>query len=378
MSTITGPEGLPTDDVEGGAHSAGGRKGARRAVLLLVGLLVLGLLALFGVLAAFNSKLNNNVERADLLPGQSSSSPVENPLDKVTVNEDGTITDANGTTYESQDGSPIRVPMAAGSGREQTISQPTRPASAGTSQNFLVIGSDSRGGERGRSDVMLLAHVSDDRKRVDLVHFPRDLWTQVPGYGANKLNAAYAYGGAPKLVETIQPMIGVPIDHVAMVDFEGFKAMTDAIGGVDLEGQHMDGEQALTWVRERKTLSQGDISRGQRQMVFAKAVLGQALSPDVLGNPAKLNRYLDAGTSAVTVDQDFTTAQMRSLMLEMRGLRSEGIATHSAPWSGVGMAGAQSIVVPAPEQMVKLKTALQNDSMAKYVDNVSPTQGFGR
>src|SRR5690606_8825088 len=202
-----------------------------------------------------------------------------------------------------EDGQPIDV-----SGIEVPVSVPERDPSSGDALNFLVIGTDSRdlSVERGRSDVIVLMHINDERDRVDLVHFPRDLFVPIAGTGgSSKINAAYAYGGAPLLVQTLQPLIGVPTDHAAIVDFDSFKAMTDAIGGVDVQvteagggfgvgTYHMNGEEGLRFVRERYSLSQGDISRGERQMQFVKAVMLKALSLETLTNPARLARFVDA------------------------------------------------------------------------------------
>ena len=104
--------------------------------------------------------------------------------------------------------------------------------------------------------------------------FPRDLYV-TSRQGKDKINAAFAYGGAPLLVQTVQGLVGVPVDHVAIIDFEGFKQMTDAVGGVNVyveessagsgytftKGyQQMGGTEVLAFVRERKELSEGDIS----------------------------------------------------------------------------------------------------------------------
>lgn len=348
------------------------------AVGVLAGLVVLALVAVFAVLVSANHKLDANVTREGLLPGQGQASSGDGSGDLVGTNSAGQAVDANGTTYVDAAGKPITIPKGYGPGEGVTVQQPARLASQGESMNLLVIGSDARGGEQGRSDVMILANISGDRKHVSLVHFPRDLWVQIPGRGSAKLNAAYAYGGAPLLIQTIQPMVGVPIDHAAIVNFDGFEQMTDAIGGVDLAGQHMSGAQALAWVRERKTLSQGDISRGERQMQFVKAVLLQALTPEVLLDPAALNRYLDAATSSLTVDQSFSTGDIRSLAVQMRGLKGQNVHMLSAPWLRVGWAGPQSIVVGSDEQTAVLRKALQTDSMATYEDKVSPKSGFGK
>lgn len=271
-------------------------------------------------------------------------------------------------------------------------SHPARPDSAGDALNFLIIGTDSRdpGVERGRSDVIILAHVNDDRTRVDLVHFPRDLFVPIAGTGgSSKINAAYAYGGAPLLVQTLQPLIQVPIDHVVITNFESFTSMTDAIGGVEVqvteagggfsEGTHwMDGEQGLDFVRERYSLSQGDISRGERQMQFVKGVMNKALSRETLTNPARLARFVDAATTNLTVDDDLRVSDMRDLAFAMRGVRGGDIHFWTAPWNGLEMHPvAGSIVLMVPEQMQVLARHLRTDTMESYVDTVSPQVGFG-
>ncbi|WP_195908151.1 LCP family protein [Nostocoides sp. HKS02] len=262
---------------------------------------------------------------------------------------------------------------------------PARKAAAKDAQNILFIGSDSRTTVAdGRSDVIVLMHVAADRKTVTLVHFPRDLYVSVPGHGKDKINAAFAYGGAPLLVETLQNLVGVPIDHVAVVGFEGFKRMTDAVGGVNVyveeagstseftfhKGyQMMNGEMALAFVRERHALSQGDISRGKRQEAFIKALLLKSLSRDVLANPVRLAQFVDAGTKNLTVDQAFSIGDMRSEAFGMRNLRGSDIAFVTAPFTGFGTApnGGSIDIVDEPGMRL-LGDALQNDAMSGYKD----------
>ena len=262
---------------------------------------------------------------------------------------------------------------------------PTKSPAAKDAQNFLIIGSDARTGLAGsRSDVIVLMHVASDRKTVNLIHFPRDLYVDIPGRGKDKINAAFAYGGAPLLVQTVQGLVGVPVDHVAIIDFEGFKKMTDAVGGVNVyveepssgsgytftKGyQQMGGTEALAFVRERKDLSEGDISRGRRQQAFIKALMLKSLSKDVLGNPIRLAEFVDAGTSNLTVDQDFSTGDMRSEALAMRNLRGKDIAFITAPFTGYGTSpvGGSIDILDEPG-MAALGEALQNDAMDTYED----------
>lgn len=262
---------------------------------------------------------------------------------------------------------------------------PTRSPAAKGAQNILIIGSDARAGLAGaRSDVIVIMHVADDHKTVTLVHFPRDLWVSVPGHGKDKINAAFAYGGAPLLVRTLQDLVGVPIDHVALVDFEGFKRMTDAVGGVNVYAEEssdsrgysfhkgfnqMDGAAALAFVRERKQLSEGDISRGRRQQAFIKALMLKSLSRDVLTNPVRLAQFVDAATANLTVDNGFSVADLRSEAFSMRNLRGRDISFVTAPFTGFGTSpGGASIDVVDEAGMKTLGTALQNDAMAGYQD----------
>ena len=98
--------------------------------------------------------------------------------------------------------------------------------------NFLLLGSDSRGQDRGRSDVMMLVHSDPDRAKLYLISLPRDLWVPIPGHGTDKINAAYAYGGAPLAVQTVENLLKVRIDNVALTDFTGFFRLIDDLGGV--------------------------------------------------------------------------------------------------------------------------------------------------
>ena len=261
---------------------------------------------------------------------------------------------------------------------------PAKDPAAKDAQNILLIGSDSRGSvANGRSDVIVLVHISSDRKKVYLVHFPRDMYVDVPGHGKDKINAAYAYGGPQLLVRTLQNLVDVPLDHVSVIGFEGFKAMTDAVGGVDVYAEeasnepgygtvhvgvnHLNGEAALGFVRERHQLSEGDISRGRRQQAFIKALMLKALSRENLTNPVRFAELVSAGTSNLTVDDAFSIADMRSEALAMRDVRSKDIVFITAPITGFGrspVGGSIDIVDTA--KMAQLSIGLRSDDMSSY------------
>lgn len=265
-----------------------------------------------------------------------------------------------------------------------TKGQPTltKDPAAGNAQNFLLLGTDERPGQgRQRSDVIMLVHVSSDRSTVHLIHFPRDLYVSIPGHGKDKINAAYAYGGVPLLVTTLEDLLDVPIDHVAVIGFEGFKRMTDAVGGVDVYAEeasnepsghihqgvnHVDGAQALDFVRERHQLSEGDISRGRREQAFLKALMLKSLSKQTLGNPMTFATFVDAATKNLTVDDGFSVGDIRSEALALRNLRSSDIVFITAPFSGFGTSpvGGSIDIVDVPG-MKRLSQALRTDRLSE-------------
>jgi LCP family protein required for cell wall assembly len=259
-------------------------------------------------------------------------------------------------------------------------SVPSRDPASGKAMNILLVGSDSRTAvDRGRSDVIMLIHVSSDRRHAYLVHFPRDMYVDVPGHRKDKINAAYAYGGPQLLVRTLQNLVDVPLDNVAVINFEGFKAMTDALGGVDVYAEeastersvvhvgvnHLDGDAALAFVRERYELSEGDISRGRRQQAFIRALMLEALSERTLANPARFADFVGAGARNLTVDNALSVSDMRSQALELRGLGRKDIVFLTAPITGFGTSprGA-SIDIVDEARMALLSAALRSDTMS--------------
>ena len=203
---------------------------------------------------------------------------------------------------------------------------------AGAGTNWLVVGSDSREGLSDqqvkdlhlgkvagrRTDTIILLHRPESGAPT-LVSLPRDSYVPIPGHGRNKLNAAYAFGGAPLLARTVETVTGLRIDHYAEVGFGGFVGMTDAVGGVQLcpkrnindhkSGLHvkkgcqeMDGATALAYVRARYFDPQGDLGRVKRQQEFLGAVFDEAVSPTTLLNPFRVLSLGNAATTALTID----------------------------------------------------------------------------
>ena len=269
-----------------------------------------------------------------------------------------------------------------GDTKDKTTTSEGKELVTDAGDNYLVIGSDARPGETAsRADVIQLVHVDADHDNVWIIHFPRDLYVPIPGRGEDKINAAYAYGRAPLLVQTIQDLVGVKINHVAKTDFEGFKQLTDALGGVTVDNTQpgpdypagevtLDGAQALDFVRERKQLAEGDISRGQRQQAWLKGIMRETLSPEVLLNPGRLNGVIEAGTEHTIVDEGLTGKVIRREAIGLRSVRGGDIHFITAPFSGYGTtAEGASIDILDEQGMSALSDALRTDDLASYAEN---------
>jgi LCP family protein required for cell wall assembly len=238
--------------------------------------------------------------------------------------------------------------------------------------NILLMGSDSRQGQTTkkygdpdvmtgeRSDTTILLHVSADRTFATAVSIPRDTWVMLPecdrdgetvGAFEAKFNTAFEIGGPGCTVKLVEQMSGVRIDNFAVIDFEGFKQVVDAMGGVEVclkepasdpssklelpAGTSLvNGEQALSFVRARKTLSDGsDLSRIKRQQAFLSSMIREASSTGLLLNPVKLYSTLDAATSGLTTDPGLADIDvLRDLALSMRGIAPGDIAFLTMPW----------------------------------------------
>jgi LCP family protein required for cell wall assembly len=284
--------------------------------------------------------------------------------------------------------------------------EPDRPARApGRAQNWLLVGSDRRADQATtgrdanqplwrygaqRADTIMLVHLPANRDRAYLVSFPRDAWVPIQGHGNAKLNATFSFGGPPLLIATIERLTGVRVDHFAVLDFEGFRSMTDALGGVDVQvtrtvwapaqkvlwpagTHHLDGARALDFVRQRHNLPGGDLGRIKRQQAFLKALARQAIDRGTLANPLKLNAFLEAATKAMSVDESLTTSALRSLALQFRSVRAGDVVFVTAPVAGTGTEGRQSVVYLDRVRGRRLYRALREDTVEAYLADTGGT-----
>lgn len=270
----------------------------------------------------------------------------------------------------------------------------SRPAPSKGAQNILLVGSDSRSnydpnGDRaagGRSDTLMLAHVPADRKGVYLMSIMRDSWVDVPGHGMAKINAAYSWGGIPLTVQTVEHLLDVRIDHVAEIDFAGFKDMTDALGGVTVqsskdfttrEGAHftqganrLDGKQALAFVRERYAFADADYTRVQNQQAFMRGILDGVMSKGTLTNPGRIQDFVTATSKYLSVDEGLTFQTLVSLGWSLRDVRPSDLTTFTMPTAGTGTSpGGQSIVNVNTLAVQSLSQALRSDDMPKWLQD---------
>jgi LCP family protein required for cell wall assembly len=236
--------------------------------------------------------------------------------------------------------------------------------------NILLLGSDTRegqgkaiGGETpGLSDTTILLHLSADRQHAYGVSIPRDSMVDRPSCvrkdgngvdpgGLSMFNEAYAVGGPGCTQRTVEQLTGVRIDHFVVVDFNGFKNMVDALGGVqvcvpepvhDTVG-HIDlpagtyevrGQQALNYVRVRHGISEnGDIGRMKRQQAFLASMARKAISAGTLTNPVRLYSFLDAATKSLTTDPGLASLkELAGLAHQVQNIGLENIQFLTVPW----------------------------------------------
>jgi LCP family protein required for cell wall assembly len=293
-----------------------------------------------------------------------------------------------------------------------------RPEKTSKALNYLLVGSDTREGltkaelkilkvgstataAGGRSDTMLLVHISKKRDKAYLVSLPRDSLVTIPAHIStdgksqiparqNKLNAAFSFGGAPLLIQTIEGETNLKIDHYIEINFAGFARIVNALGGIDVctkvdindpkshlilsAGTHtLDGIEALKYVRTRDFDGRGDIGRMQRQQQFMSSVLKKATSSGVLLNPIKIVNFMNAATSTIKMDENLKESDLLNLAKQMRGLSSGNVRTLTVPLSTANgrVAGLGSVVIWDQALSTDLWTRIRDD--AALVDSVTPS-----
>lgn len=248
---------------------------------------------------------------------------------------------------------------------------PDTPIASTSGSNWLLVGSDSRqglteddiarlgtGGDigTGRTDTIMLLHIPTVGK-AKLVSIPRDSYVAIPGYGMDKINASFAYGGPKLLATTVEQATGIHIDHYAEIGMGGLAHVVDAVGGVELcpdqpiddplanlnvqaGCQKMDGPTALGYVRTRAT-AQGDLDRVQRQREFFAAIVATATQPATLLNPLRFFPLINGAVGSFTVGEGDHVWHLARLALAMKS----GVETETVPVGGFANYDVGSVVL---------------------------------
>lgn len=219
-------------------------------------------------------------------------------------------------------------------------------------ETWLIVGSDSRSDGAiadtttagQRADSVMVLHKAENGQ-TSLTSLPRDTYVNIPGYGEDKINASYAYGGAKLLVKTVEGLTKMKINHYVEVGMGGVKNVVDAVGGVEAcldydvddhdsgliwntaqgKCQQVNGEKALAFSRMRKSDPTGDIGRGLRQRAIISAAVKKAMSPSTLLNPSATSKLVDAGTGSLTVDKDSGVWDIGQMVLAFRSASNDGL-----------------------------------------------------
>jgi LCP family protein required for cell wall assembly len=260
-------------------------------------------------------------------------------------------------------------------------------------RTYLVVGSDSRGnltaaqrrklgtGKVGgqRTDTIMLLHVPSGGGPTVLVSVPRDSYVPIPGHGRNKINAAYAFGGAPLLVRTLEQVSGLRIDEYVETGLGGFADVVDALGGVTLcpkfrmkdrdahinlkKGcQQMDGKTALGYARARHSDPRGDLGRVERQRETLAAIAKKMLGPATLVQPWRSFPAAKAGGGALTVDEGTSPVGLAKFVLAMRAVAGGDGVSMTVPVSNPNLSTpAGSAVQWDRTKALQLFQDLKND-----------------
>lgn len=258
---------------------------------------------------------------------------------------------------------------------------------------FLLLGSDTREGipediddiEGQRSDAIIVARINAERDHIALMSIMRDSWVDIPGYGENKINAALAFGGVALTVQTVENLLDTRIDHIAVVDFEGFSALTDALGGVTVSNEkafspselpeaffpagdiRLNGEEALAYVRDRMSFNDGDFQRVRNQQAFLKGLARGLLEDISLANPNRVLDVVESISPYLQRDAGLTPDVITGVAGSLQGITPDDLDSFTAPTTGTGTIRGQSVVVLDDAEIETLKEHLDNDTLRDYL-----------
>lgn len=258
-----------------------------------------------------------------------------------------------------------------------------RPIENSEPITFLVIGSDTREGleslqnfgesNGARGDVIMLIKLDPANGSARILSLPRDLLVDIPGHGTDRINAAYSFGGAPLMVRAVRAAIGLPIHHYVEIDFVGFQALVNEIGGVHLDfpypardlnsgldveagNQLLDGAQALAFARSRRyeelqgdswiNIDADDFGRTRRQQRLILAILSELKTPSSLTEAGSI---VASFAQHLTVDSALAESSLVQLAFQMRGISSQTMETATLPGYITDFEGKSVVRMSHPE-----------------------------
>lgn len=298
------------------------------------------------------------------------------------------------------------------------VSLPGLTAARSGPFTMLVVGSDTRAltgagnGQFGsktlnpgqRSDTIMLVRVVPSSRHIELLSIPRDLWVHIPGLGPSKINAAFD-SGPSLLVKTIEQDLGIPVNHFVEVNFDSFRQISDAVGGVKVWFPtpardaysnlsiptagcwSLVGNQALAFVRSRhytyetngQWTEQGlsDLARIQRQQVFVKKLFKKAETE--FTNPVALNGIIAGVTRNLVVDKGFSPTQMLGLAQDFRTADISGIPTETLPVNNYVVDGQDALSLQQPQAgaMIRQFNTLGDQVASRTPTRTTPAAGSG-
>lgn len=261
--------------------------------------------------------------------------------------------------------------------------------------NVLVLGNDQRNvlpkkerklrhfkGSGGRlTDTILVVHVSPKAEKAVVLSFPRDLRVDIPGCGLGKINSAFSCTGKVDInrtTQTIKRFSGLDINYVVSINYVGFRAMVDAIGGVDICVKRayddpksglkipkpgcydMDGDMALAWVRARSIDPRADLGRVERQQQFIRSLMGKIKSVGFLLNLPRVAKLADALPKGVTISKNVDFGVARAVAAKLSG-NQRAVDFRTVPATSRYI-GNVSYLIPDEPDADRLFRAIENDT----------------
>lgn len=293
--------------------------------------------------------------------------------------------------------------------KPNTIDETNRPdPHEGEALTLLLLGTDGGDGDvpmplreavvaeewpqaQFRSDTMMMVHIPADRDGVYLISIPRDSYIDIHDETGEfrqqaKANAAFALYGPNGAVSTVEHLSDLRMENLAIIDWDGFRDLTSALGGVEVfipetfrdpsqgitweEGwQELRGADALAYVRTRYGLTEGDFGRIKRQQNFIRATMEKLLARGTLTNPVRLNNVLDAVVDTMILSAEWETGDIRALALSLRSVGSEDVSFMTLPSICCRDVPGQGNVVDVDEERAaELFEAIRKDEVQAYIE----------